>query len=68
MNNQLECSIVGVFKKNALFSTESKQAITGLNQVVRGELLAQDADELLDALSYQEPDSCVLDSKNFHIT
>lgn len=45
-----------ISQEKVLFLTELGQAVNELNLVLTGQLPAQDADQLLDELSYQEPD------------
>jgi hypothetical protein len=54
MKNQPK-SIGSISEEKAWFLIELSQAVSELNQVLKGQLLVQDADQLLDELSYPEP-------------
>jgi hypothetical protein len=57
MKNQSEALIVNVSPEKTLFLAELSQAVSELNQALKGQLSVPEANQLLDELSYPEPDS-----------
>lgn len=57
MNHQVKVPLP-ISSEKALFLAELGQAVNELNLVLKGQLSARDAEQLIDELSYPEPDCC----------